>query len=81
MDTELTRRSRLSAMLIVAAIVLPVLALAAMLVMQRFVYVHYDTHALTLWLIFDAVILAAGLIMRENESLPRTAKRRTRRMR
>jgi hypothetical protein len=77
MESELTRQSRLSAMLIVAAIALPAAALAGILVMRRYVFVHYDTHTLTLWLVLDAVVLAAGLILRESETLPKApAKRR-----
>jgi uncharacterized membrane protein len=81
MDFELTRRARLSSMLIAAAVVVPVLALAAILTLQHFTLVHYDTHTLTLWLVLDAVILAAGLIVRESASVSRAAKRRARRLR
>ena len=81
MDAELTRRARLSSMLIAAAVVVPVLAFAAILTFRHFFFVHYDTHTLMLWLVLDAVILAAGLIVRENDSVSRIAKRRGRRLR
>ncbi len=81
MDFELTRRARLSSMLIAAAVVVPVLALAAILTLQHFAFVHYDTHTLTLWLVLDAVILAIGLVVRESASVSRAAKRRARRLR
>jgi hypothetical protein len=41
----------------------------------------FETHTLTLWLVLDAVILAAGLIVRESASVTRAAKRRARRLR
>ena len=76
MESELTRQSRLSAMLIGAAVIVPMLALPAMLILRRYVWVHYSTRTLELWLVFDAVILAAGLIVRENESVARSESTR-----
>jgi uncharacterized membrane protein len=81
MDFELTRRARLSSMLIAAAVVVPVLALAGILTLQHFTLIHYDTHTLMLWLVLDAVILAVGLVVRESASVSRAAKRRARRLR
>ena len=74
--------SVLSTMLIAASMVLPAAAFAAIVLLRRFALVHYDNHTLTLWLVLDAVILAAGLIVRENDALPNPdPKHRTRRMR
>jgi uncharacterized membrane protein len=77
MDGQLTRTSRLSAMLIVAAVAVPAVALVGMLLLRRYVLVHYDTHTLMLWLVLDAVLLAVGLILRESETLSKPAKRRS----
>ncbi len=77
-DGDLTRRSRLGSMLIVAAVVMPVLSLAGILVLRRFYLVHYDSKTLAMWLILDGIVLAAGLIARENAELPHVQQRRPR---
>ena len=51
-------------MLIVAAIVLPVLCTLAIVVTKHFLWVHYNTHTVTLWLVLDAAILIAGVLLR-----------------
>jgi uncharacterized membrane protein YdcZ (DUF606 family) len=61
---ELTASERAGAMLIVAAIVLPVLCTVAVLVTKHFLWVHYNTHTVTLWLVLDAAILVAGVLLR-----------------
>ena len=61
---EMTATERAGTMLIIAAIVLPVLCTAAVAVTRHFLWVHYNTHTLTLWLVLDAVILMAGVILR-----------------
>jgi hypothetical protein len=76
MDRELTRQDRLSAMLIVAAIALPGVVLAGMLLLPQYARVRYNTHVLTLWLVADAALLAIGLIVRENAGLSKPPTRR-----
>jgi hypothetical protein len=76
MDRELSRQDRLSAMLIVAAIALPAVVMTGMLLQPNFVRTHYSTHSLTLWLVADAVVLAIGLIVRENAGLSKPPARR-----
>ncbi|AFL86709.1 hypothetical protein Terro_0360 [Terriglobus roseus DSM 18391] len=61
---ELTAGERAGAMLIVAAIVLPVLCGLAIVVTKHFLWVHYNTHTVTLWLVLDAAILIAGVLLR-----------------
>jgi hypothetical protein len=61
---EITAAERAGTMLIVAAIVLPALCTVAVMVTKHFVWVHYNTHAVRLWLVLDAGILFAGVILR-----------------
>ncbi len=67
--------SRLAAMLITAAIALPCVALAAILILRRYVLVQYTTHTLTMWLLLDAAVFAVGLILRESGALPKKPAR------
>ncbi len=66
--TPAPRTLRLGTMLVTAAIVVPVLALAAVLVWRHFVFSHYDTHTLQLWLALDAAVLLAGVILLGEDS-------------
>jgi hypothetical protein len=61
---ELTAGERAGAMLIVAAIVLPVLCTLAIVVTKHFLWVHYNTHTIELWLALDAAVLIAGVLLR-----------------
>ncbi|SEB79104.1 hypothetical protein [Terriglobus roseus] len=61
---ELTASERAGAMLIVAAIVLPVLCTVAILVTKHFLWVHYNTHTIELWLVLDAAMLITGVLLR-----------------
>ncbi len=61
MVPKLTVRSRVGRMLVGAAVIVPALAVAAMIVMSRMYLVHYGRHTLLTWIAIDAAVLLAGL--------------------
>ncbi len=72
--------ARLGAMLLVASVILPVLAFGGILIMRHYFLVHYERNTMLLWLLLDAAILAAGLIITENAAVkPKRNSRLSRR--
>ena len=74
MDTEpatpkLSTRHRLGRMLVGAAVIVPALAVAAMIVMSHMYLVHYDTRTLVQWIVVDAVVLGVGLVLMGEEGM------------
>ena len=69
MAEKLSTRSRLGRMLVGAAVLVPALAVASMIVMSRLFLVHYERHSLILWVVFDAAVLGLGLILIGEEVL------------
>ena len=65
----LSTRRRLGKMLVGAAVIVPALAVAAMIVMSRMYLVHYDTHTLMLWIVADAVVLGVGIALMGEEGM------------
>lgn len=74
MDTKpvaprLSTRRRLGKMLVGAAVIVPALAVAAMIVMSHLYLVHYETRALVQWIVADAVVLGVGLVLMGEEGM------------
>ena len=67
--TKLTTRRRLGRMLVGAAVIVPALAVAAMIVMSRMYLIHYDTRTLVQWIVVDAVVLVAGVVLMGEEGM------------
>ena len=66
---KLTTRHRLGRMLVGAAVIVPALAVAAMIVMSHMYLVHYDTRTLVQWIVADAVVLGVGLVLMREEGM------------
>lgn len=66
---KLTTRRRLGRMLVGAAVIVPALAVAAMIVMSHIYLVHYDTHMLLQWIVADAVVLVVGVVLMGEEGM------------
>lgn len=56
-------------MLVGAAVIVPALATAAMIVMSHLLLVHYEKRDLILWIVVDAAILGLGLVLIGEEGL------------
>ena len=67
--SKLTTRRRLGRMLVGAAVIVPALAVAAMIVMSHMYLVHYDTRSLEWWIAADAVVLVVGLMLMGEEGM------------
>ena len=66
---ELSTRTRLGKMLVGAAVIVPALAVASMIVMSHLFLVHYERRDLIVWLIADAAVLGLGLVLIGEEGL------------
>lgn len=66
---KLTPRRRLGRMLVGAAVIVPALAVAAMIVMSHLYLVHYDTHTLVQWIVADSLVLGVGLVLMGEEGM------------
>lgn len=66
---KLSTRGRIGRMLVGAAVVVPALAVAAMIVMSRMLLVHYQRRDLILWIVLDAGVLGLGLLLMGEEPL------------
>ncbi len=69
MTPKLTVRSRVGRMLVGAAVLVPALAVAAMIVMSRVYLVHYERRSLITWVVLDAAVLLVGLMMTGEEGM------------
>ncbi len=69
MTPKLSMRSRAGKMLVGAAVIVPALAVAAMIVMSHLLLVHYERRDLVLWIVGDALVLGLGLVLMGEESL------------
>ncbi len=69
MTTKLSTRTRVGKMLVGAAVIVPALATAAMIVMSHLLLVHYEKRDLILWIVVDAAILGLGLVLIGEEGL------------
>lgn len=56
-------------MLVGAAVIVPALAVAAMIVVSHFLFVHYERRSLIWWIVADAAVLGLGLILSGEEGL------------
>lgn len=65
----MSTRSRMGKMLVGAAVIVPALAVAAMIVMSHFLFVHYERSGLIKWIVMDAAVLLLGLILSGEEGL------------
>jgi hypothetical protein len=66
---KLTTRRRLGRMLVGAAVIVPALAVAAMIAMSHLYLVHYDTRTLVQWIVADAVVLFIGVVLMGEEGM------------
>ena len=66
---KLTTRHRLGRMLVGAAVIVPALAVAAMIVMSHVYLVHYEKRALLQWIVVDAIVLGVGLFLMGEEGM------------
>ena len=66
---RLTRRRRLGKMLVGAAVIVPALAVAAMIVVSHLYLVHYDRRTLVQWIVADAVVLGLGMALMGEEGM------------
>lgn len=69
MAHRISTRSRVGKMLVGAAVIVPALAVAAMIVMSHFLFVHYERRNLVWWVVADAAVLMLGLILSGKEGL------------
>ena len=69
MTPKLSMRNRIGKMLIGSAVIVPALAVAAMIVMSHLLLVHYERRELIRWLIVDAAVLGLGLVLMGEEGL------------
>jgi hypothetical protein len=56
-------------MLVGAAVIVPALAVAAMIVMSHVYLVHYDTRSMEWWIAADAAVLVVGVILMGEEGM------------
>ena len=66
---KLKTRQRLGRMLVGAAVIVPALAVAAMIVMSHIYLVHYDTRSLEWWIAADAAVLVVGVVLMGEEGM------------
>ena len=66
---KLTVRSRVGRMLVGAAVIVPALAVAGMIVMSRMYLVRYGRRALVKWIVIDAAVLLLGLMLMGEEGM------------
>ena len=69
MTQKLTMRERIGKMLVGAAVIIPALAVAGMIMMSRLYLVHYERHALLTWIVVDAAMLLLGLMLMGEEGM------------
>lgn len=69
MATSLSTRTRIGKMLVGAAVIVPALAVAAMIVMSHLLMVHYERRDLITWLVVDAAVMGLGLVLIGEEGL------------
>ena len=69
MAERISTRSRVGKMLVGAAVIVPALAVAAMIVMSHYLFVHYERSSLIWWVVADAAVLGLGLILSGEEGL------------
>lgn len=69
MVPRISTRTRIGKMLVGAAVIVPALAVAAMIVMSHVLLVHYERRDLILWLVADAAVLGLGLVLIGEEGL------------
>lgn len=69
MATSLSTRTRIGKMLVGAAVIVPALAVAAMIVMSHLLLVHYERRDLIVWLVLDAAVMGLGLVLIGEEGL------------
>lgn len=56
-------------MLVGAAVIVPALAVATMIVMSHMLFVHYERRSLIWWIVADAAVLGLGLILSGEDGL------------
>lgn len=56
-------------MLVGAAVIVPALAVASMIVMSHLLLVHYERRDLITWLVVDAAVMGLGLVLIGEEGL------------
>ncbi len=66
---KLTTRHRLGRMLVGAAVIVPALAVAAMIVMSHLYLVHYDRRMLVQWIVVDAIVMGVGVVLMGEEGM------------
>ena len=69
MTSQLSTRMRIGRMLVGAAVIVPALAVAAMIVMSRYLLVHYERRQLVTWIVMDAAVLLVGLVLMGEEGM------------
>ena len=69
MAERMSTRSRVGKMLVGAAVIVPALAVAAMIVMSHYLFVQYERRSLIRWIVIDAAVLGLGLILSGEEGL------------
>ena len=69
MAPGISKRTRIGKMLVGAAVIVPALAVAAMIVMSHLFLIHYERRSLILWLVMDAAVLGVGLVLIGEEGL------------
>lgn len=69
MASRMSTRTRIGKMLVGAAVIVPALAVAAMIGMSHLLLVHYERRDLIVWLVADAAVLGIGLVLIGEEGL------------
>ena len=69
MAERMSTRSRVGKMLVGAAVIVPALAVAGMIVMSHYLFVHYERSSLIRWIVVDAAALGLWLILSGEEGL------------
>ena len=65
----MSTRIRIGKMLIGAAVIVPALAVAILIVESRLLLLHFQQRDIVRWLIADAAVLALGLMLNRGEDL------------
>lgn len=65
----MTKTTRLGKLLIGAAVILPALAVAGLIVESHYFLIHIDQKQLLKWLALDAGVLVVGLMLSRGEEL------------
>lgn len=69
MVRRVTTRNQVGRVLVGMAVLVPALAVAALIVVSRVSLVHYQRRALVTWIAVDAVVLLLGMALMGGEGM------------